>query len=103
MNSLTMLINQSHQELYSKMASLIESEGHLDEEFFHTVLTLVFTRCGFEASEMSAGIGQSKSAVSKWINRKATPTAPSRKTANEWIVRRLRKEAQLFVAEPHTI
>ena len=78
---------------YEDLADTIEAGPQTDAEFFHQVLEIVFVELNFKAKLMAEGIKACKSAASKWINRVATPTPPSRKTVFAWIVTALRQAA----------
>ena len=56
-----------------------------DGDWFVSTLKFGIQNFGLDASELSSEEEISRGAISKWINEKAVPPAPTRKTVINWI------------------
>lgn len=63
-------------------------------EVFADILIVGMRRAGVSAADLSKAEDVSRSAVSKWVNREATPPRPTRKTVLLWLEQTLKNRAE---------
>jgi len=77
-----------------------EESGKLnDPDWFASTLKYGIKNFGLDANQLAEDESISRGAISKWINEKATPPAPTRKTVIHWALKKARE--QLTALQDH--